>query len=72
MRRCYVWRRPAGIAFSLDRVLVTPALRPPERRQLVRGIVDAKRDNDGKSDPGRIKKLNQLVDKKRRKPSSVC
>jgi hypothetical protein len=56
-----IWR-PAGIGFALDRVLVTPALRPPDRRQLVRGIVDAKRDSDGKSDPGRIKKLNQLVD----------
>lgn len=52
----------ARIQFTLERIVQTPSLRPPQRDRLIAAIVDAKRNDSGKSDPKRIRQLNKLVD----------
>lgn len=56
-----IWQ-PAGIVFSLDRVLRTPALNPPDRAPRIEYIVQATRDAEGHSDSARLEQLNGLVD----------
>jgi hypothetical protein len=57
-----IWH-PAGIAFDLDSVLATPALRPGNGPALIDAVVNARRDSDGASDPERIKQLLRLIDR---------
>lgn len=51
----------ANIVFVLEKVLTSNALNPPNKNELLNYIVNSHRDNKGKSDPKRIKKLNKLV-----------
>lgn len=55
-----IWQA-ANISFSVERIFETPALEPSDRVKLVAGIVNAKRNAQGKSDRKRIKKLNKFI-----------
>lgn len=55
-----IWR-PAGIVFVLDAVERVRTLRPANRQHLLEEIAASTRDEDGESDPERIRKLGELL-----------
>jgi len=55
-----IWKA-ANISFNLDTVLFTPSLNPSNKKQITGYIANAERDEDGKSDPERIKLLSNLI-----------
>lgn len=61
----------ARIRFTLERIVQTPSLHPPQRDRLIAAIVDAKRNDSGKSDPKRIRQLNKLVDRRQHHPGAI-
>ena len=65
-----IWR-PAGIQFDLVCIRHSRSLQPPQRQRLLEGITKARRDADGKSDPGRIKKLKKLIDFSDQSPDAI-
>lgn len=56
-----IWA-PAGISFKSEKISFSRSLAPDNKTDLVNYIVQAGRDSAGKSDPERIRKLNQLID----------
>lgn len=56
-----IWHA-AGIRFEPVCVRSSQSLKPPQKQRLLEGIANARRDADGRSDPGRIKKLKRLID----------
>lgn len=56
-----IWA-PANIAFKIENVHKLKSLRPPQWQQKISGIVAAKRNAHGKSDPNRLALLHELVD----------
>jgi hypothetical protein len=56
-----IWRE-AGVTFELEAVGPARMLNPPDRERLIGDIVNARRDDDGESDPERIRSLGRLVD----------
>ena len=65
-----IWR-PAGISFLIEQVLQTDALNPEDKDGLLRYIADAHRNEEGKSDPLRIKKLNKLINWQQHSKKSI-
>jgi len=55
-----IWR-VADIAFRLDAVGPASTRHPPDRRERIDAIVNARRDADGESDPERIRHLGELI-----------
>lgn len=52
----------AGISFTVEKIRSVQSLTPDNKPELVDYIAQAGRDASGKSDPARIRKLNQLID----------
>ncbi len=55
-----IWKM-ANISFNLDSIFFTPSLNPSNKDQITGYLANAIRDEDGKSDPERIKLLSDLV-----------
>jgi hypothetical protein len=58
-----IWR-PAGIQFTLEKILYSPVLQHKNLNKLTKEIAQAHRDGKGRSDPKRIKALNKVVDQR--------
>lgn len=56
-----IWRA-ADIRFVVEGVRSARPLNPPDRRGLIEAIAQARRNDDGESDPDRIRHLGQLID----------
>lgn len=56
-----IWE-PAGISFEVDSVREVTSLKPSNKIEMIDYIIQAKRDQFGRSDPKRIQNLNQLID----------
>lgn len=55
-----IWR-PAGIQFEVETIIEHDALDPPNKQELIDYIVESHRNSEGRSDPERITKLNELI-----------
>ena len=56
-----IWRN-SDISFDIESIHDNPANQHARKASLIQAIVNAKRDQNGKSDAKRIKNLNQLID----------
>lgn len=56
-----IWA-PSGVSFTVQKIRSVQSLTPDNKPELVDYIVQASRDASGKSNPERIRKLNQLID----------
>lgn len=65
-----IWR-PANIQFSAANITETKALNPDNKAELISCIVTAKRDDEGHSDPRRVKCLNDLIDWREHDDSAI-
>lgn len=51
----------ANIQFSLDSIITSPYLKVPDQHSIKQFIANAHRNEDGESDPERIKQLSKLI-----------
>ncbi len=65
-----IWA-PAKITFTLDQVVLSKSPDSSQKQSLIRGIVNSHRDEKGRSDPKRIKKLNKLIDWSMHRPEVI-
>ncbi|MCB9066185.1 MAG: hypothetical protein H6629_00055 [Calditrichae bacterium] len=61
----------ANIQFQIEQITIDKTTNPPNKSGLIAGIVSAERDENGKSDSKRIKKLNKLFNYDPVKPSLI-
>lgn len=65
-----IWK-PAGITFMSKEIVNNAAVNPSGKAELIKYIVNAKRDKNGRSDRQRIKKLNQLINWNHHDPLAI-
>lgn len=65
-----IWKT-ANISFILDSIEVKKSLKPTNKKQITGYLANADRDENGKSDPERIKLLSQLISFEQENPKGL-